>query len=190
MNTSHASVKLKESVTEKLPIHEDQNETRRSTYMPFPETDIISPRDNENSKCVEGIKGATQSCNQDLFKYETSSKELYFASDDNILYKNMWQQQPICCPCNGDGNNYGYQKLIKETMEPTSREQKYQKLNKLQMEPSFDITNSQCSKIHHHTIWPEEACGANQAYKTTRRINVLSNGYLLERVYIPFIIGL
>ena len=190
MNTSHASMKLKQSVTEILPIDEDQKETRRSTYKPFHGTDIISPRDKENSECAEGLKGDTQSCNQDLFKYKTSSKGLYLASDDNILYKNMWQQQPICCPCKEDRNDYGYQKLIRETMEPTSREQKYQKLNKLTMEPSFDITNSQCSKIHHHTIWLEEACDGNQAYKTTRRTRLLSKGYLVERVYIPSIVGL
>ena len=190
MNASHASMKLKQSVTEILPIHEDQNETRRSIYMPFHETDIISPRNNENSECADILKGDIQSCNQDLFKYTTSSKGLYLVSDDNIFYKNMWQQQPICCPCKGDLNNYDYQKLIKETMEPLSREQKYQKLNKLTMEPSFDITHPLCSKVHHHTIWLEDAYGRNKVYRTTRRINVLSKDDLLGRMNIPFVVGL
>ena len=152
MNNSHASMKLTQRVNEIFPIHEDRNETHRSIHMLFIEKDNISPGDDENSE--EGLNGAkdAQSCNQDLFKYKTSSKQLYLASDDNILYKKMWQQQAVCYPCKGDENNYGYQKLIKETLEPISRKHKYQKLNNLTMEPCSAITNSLGSKIHHHTI--------------------------------------
>ena len=146
---------LRQSVTEILvPIHEDQNETHRSTHMRRNEKSIIWPEINENSECTEGLGETkdTQRCTQNLFKYKTYSKGLYVTSDDNILYKNMWQQQATCLPCKGDKNNYGYEKLIKETMEPKSCIHKYQKLHKLAMEPSLSITNSQGSKVRYYTI--------------------------------------
>ena len=145
--TSHMS-KKQQGVTETFHIHDDQQQTRRLA-SPRLHEDIVSSGDEGETEDTEGLEGRkdTQRCNQDLYNYMSYRKRLHFASDDNILYK-MRLQQEICCPFKEDTSNDGYQKLIKETMEPQFRTHKYRKLNKLTMEPRLATTEPQCNVDH------------------------------------------
>ena len=151
IHISHTSTK-RQSITETFPIHGDQEQTRRIPYFRHHE-DTISSGDKGETEDVEGLIGrkGMRSCNQDLYKYMSSSKGLHLASDDNILYKNRPQKE-ISGLYKGDKNNDGYQKLIKETMELACRTHEYQKLNKLTTEPHLAITEPQCGRVCHHTI--------------------------------------
>ena len=150
IHTSQTS-KKQQTVTETFPIRNDQQPTSRSTYRRLHE-DIISSGDKVKTEDADGLKGGTNTrgCNRDLCKYRSCSKGWHLASDDNIPYKKS--QQEIRCSQREAKNNDGYEKLIRETMEPASRTQQYQKLNKLTMEPRLIITKPQCSRVHHHTI--------------------------------------
>ena len=116
--------------------------------MPLHNENSISSEDKENAGDTEGLEGRknAQSFNKNPFKYRAFS-----TSDDNILYKRM-SKPAIVCPHKRDENDYGYQKLIKETMESTCRTHEYQNLNKLTMEPRLTITKPQCNKFNHHTF--------------------------------------
>ena len=144
--------KKEQSITETFPIHADQQQTCRLTYPGIHE-DIISSGNKgkpEDAHRLEDEKD-TRSCNQDLSKHQSSSKGLHLASDDNILYKRRSQQE-IPCSYKGNKNYDGYQKLIKEAIEPTACTHEYQKLDKLTMEPHSTIAEPRCSKVHHHTF--------------------------------------
>ena len=141
---SHASRK-QQSLTEIFHIHDDKQNIHRLNF-PWLHEDIISSDDEGEAEDAEALEGRkdTQIFKQDLYKYISSSKGLHLASDDNILYK-MRSQQEICCTYKGDKSNDAYQKLIKETMELTSRPLEYQKRNKLTMGPRLAIAEPQCS---------------------------------------------
>ena len=150
-DTFHAFIDPKQIGT--FPIYKDEQQIHGSTYISFHNEGSISSGDKENVGDTKGLDRGrdVQGCDQDPFKYRTFGVGLHGASDDNILYKRM-SKPAIVCQYKGDENNYGYQKLIKETMEPTSRTHEYQKLNKLTMEPRLTITKPQCNKVNHHTF--------------------------------------
>ena len=152
INDSPTSKKT-QSISETFSIDHDQQQIRRSTYLRLQKEVLIMSGDREKTKDAERLEGRKhrQSCNDNLFKHRSSSKGLHSTSDDNILY-NIMSQQEIPCSHKRDKYNDGYQKLIKETMEPKARTHEYQKLNKLTMEPRLPITEPRCSNVNHHTF--------------------------------------
>ena len=157
INTFESCKAVMHGVTETLPICKDQPQTCTVASPGLRKICIISSGDTGNTDDVDGLKGTRddKNCNHVPFKYRAPSRELHFPSDDDILYKVMSQQDKYCSH-KTDIYSSGYQKLIKETMEPVSWKHEYQKLNKLTMEPQIASmvthkTEPQCCKVHHHT---------------------------------------
>ena len=173
INNSPTYQNVMQDVTRTVLIKEDRQHTRKVTSARFHEICNMSSEDEGNiGEAKVGLAGTKdhKNCDQELFKCMAPSKAL---ADDNIRYKGI-SRQDIRRSHKTNKYRDGYQKLIKETMEPVSCKYEYQKLNKLTVEPHLDVrvtpkTEPLPSQVRHHTLWAEEDDGGIHEYVSTRR---------------------
>ena len=173
INNSLTYQNLMQDVTRPVLIKEDRQHTRKVTSARFHVICNMSSEDQGNiGEAKEGLAGTNdhKNCDQELFKSRTPRKAL---ADDNTRYNGI-SRQDIRRSHKTNKYSDGYQKLIKETMEPVSCKYEYQKLNKLTMEPHLDVRATPKreplpSQVRHHTLWAEDDDGGIHEYVSTRR---------------------